>query len=85
MNSGWNPEKTATPADISSLRAAAGDDPCLPVGLAAYENARADGLCHEGAWECAVAALSACLKPEMMDFNWRLQRLHDLVQTGMAG
>lgn len=25
--------------------------------LAAYENARQDGLCHEGAWECALDAM----------------------------
>ncbi len=30
---------------------------CVQTALAAYENARMDGLCHEGAWEMAVGAL----------------------------
>ena len=29
----------------------------LKIALTAYENARMDGLCHEGAWECAVDAM----------------------------
>lgn len=29
----------------------------LKIALTAYENARMDGLCHEGAWECALDAL----------------------------
>lgn len=31
----------------------------LQVALAAYEQARIDGLCHEGAWECAWLAVRA--------------------------
>ncbi|KAA3663210.1 MAG: hypothetical protein DWQ04_11300 [Chloroflexi bacterium] len=27
------------------------------AAVAAYENARMDGLCHDGAWECALAAM----------------------------
>ena len=27
------------------------------AAVTAYENARMDGLCHEGAWECAVHTL----------------------------
>ena len=27
------------------------------IALIAYENASMDGLCHEGAWECAVDAM----------------------------
>lgn len=30
---------------------------CVETTLAAYEAARMDGLCHEGAWEIAVNAL----------------------------
>ena len=30
---------------------------CIQAALSAHENARIDGLCHEGAWECAVDAL----------------------------
>jgi hypothetical protein len=29
----------------------------VQVGLAAYERAQADGLCDEGAWECALGAM----------------------------
>jgi len=32
---------------------------CLDATVTAYETARLDGLCHEGAWECAVDALRA--------------------------
>lgn len=32
-------------------------DACVQAALTAYENARMDGLCHEGAWECAVDAM----------------------------
>ncbi len=30
---------------------------CIEAALAAYADARLDGLCHEGAWECAVDAI----------------------------
>lgn len=30
---------------------------CIEAALAAYADARLDGLCHEGAWECAVDAM----------------------------
>lgn len=32
-------------------------DACYAAALAAYEDAAADGLCHEGALECALAAM----------------------------
>lgn len=32
-------------------------DACVQAALNAYENARMDGLCHEGAWEVAVGAM----------------------------
>jgi hypothetical protein len=28
--------------------------PAIETALAAYEQARLDGLCHDGAWECAL-------------------------------
>lgn len=34
-------------------------DACLAAAIHAHENARMDGLCHEGAWECAMDALRA--------------------------
>ena len=32
---------------------------CVKAALDAYENARMDGLCQEGAWEVAVGAMRA--------------------------
>lgn len=32
-------------------------DACVKAVMDAYENARMDGLCHEGAWEVAVGAI----------------------------
>lgn len=32
-------------------------DACVQAALAAYEDAAMSGLCHEGAWECAVATI----------------------------
>jgi hypothetical protein len=29
----------------------------VQAAMLAYLNARADGLCHEGAWECALEAM----------------------------
>jgi hypothetical protein len=85
MSLGKNPVEQAGSISIASSLATAVAGPCLQDGLTAYENARLDGLCHDGAWECAVAALSACPTPDATDFNRRLQTLHSLVQPGMAG
>lgn len=30
---------------------------CVQAALVAYEDAAMSGLCHEGAWECAVDAM----------------------------
>lgn len=32
---------------------------CVQTAVAGYEQARMDGLCHEGAWETAVSAMQA--------------------------
>lgn len=32
---------------------------CLQAVLDAYEDASIRGLCHEGAWECAVGAIQS--------------------------
>lgn len=32
-------------------------DACIKAALAGYEEASISGLCHEGAWEAAVAAI----------------------------
>lgn len=30
---------------------------CIQAALTGYEDARMSGLCHEGAWECAIDAI----------------------------
>ena len=30
---------------------------CIEAALAGYEYAAISGLCHEGAWECAISAM----------------------------
>ena len=30
---------------------------CIQAALAGYEDASMSGLCHEGAWECAIDAI----------------------------
>lgn len=30
---------------------------CVQAALAGYEDAAMSGLCHEGAWECAIDAI----------------------------
>jgi hypothetical protein len=30
---------------------------CISAALAGYEDASMRGLCHEGAWECAIGAI----------------------------
>lgn len=45
--------------DSEQLAATAVNDSSYQIAFAAYENARMDGLCHEGAWECAVEVLCA--------------------------
>lgn len=32
---------------------------CLAAALEGYEDASMRGLCHEGAWECAIGAIRA--------------------------
>lgn len=32
---------------------------CLKAAVEAYEHAQMSGLCHEGAWDCAVDAIRA--------------------------
>ena len=39
------------------LLATAVRDRCFSAALTAYEDASIDGLCHDGAWECALEAM----------------------------
>jgi hypothetical protein len=45
-------ERTDTPSLVETVRAA-----CLEAALAAYEDAGIRGLCAEGRWEAALAAI----------------------------
>ncbi len=49
------------PPDLTRMEpatlAAAVRQACIEAALAAYADARLDGLCHEAAWECAVDAM----------------------------
>lgn len=46
-------QANSLPGVDASLATAVSDE-YLKIALTAYENARMDGLCHDGAWECAV-------------------------------
>lgn len=43
--------------EVATELAAAVRAASVKAALSAYENARMDGLCHEGAWEAAVGAI----------------------------
>ncbi|MCL4261624.1 MAG: hypothetical protein KJ069_00340 [Anaerolineae bacterium] len=55
-------------------------NPCIRAALSAYEDARMDGLCHDGAWECAVAAVHACHSETTAEHERLLPELMGLVQ-----
>ena len=42
---------------------------CLQAALAGYEDASISGLCHEGAWECAIDAIRS------LDINAILEQM----------
>jgi hypothetical protein len=42
---------------------------CLQAALAGYEDAGLSGLCHEGAWECAIDAIRS------LDINAILEQI----------
>lgn len=49
--------KTSDLLDGEERLAEAVRDACLEAALNAYEDASMRGVCHEGAWECAVGAI----------------------------
>lgn len=51
-------------------------DACVQAALAAYEDAAMSGLCHEGAWECAVDAMRS-LKVERLIAEWQQKEARD--------
>lgn len=52
-------EETVDEVDVARSQALAQQvkEACLHTALQAYEDARFNGLCHEGAWEVTVDAL----------------------------
>jgi hypothetical protein len=46
----------------------------VQAALAAYEQARLDGLCHEGAWECALETFRS-LRPNSPDLRQQMVTL----------
>ena len=43
-------------------------DSCFSAAVTAYEDASNDGLCHDGAWECALEAM-CCLDFESINIQ----------------
>lgn len=54
--------------------ATAVNQPTIKTALAAYEQARLDGLCHDGAWECALETLQS-LPPNSPDLHRQMVTL----------
>jgi hypothetical protein len=48
---------------------------CVQAALAAYEDAAMSGLCHEGAWECAVDAMRSLNVGQLVAASQK-ERLH---------
>lgn len=56
-------------------------DAALQTALTVYQNARMDGLCHEGAWECAVTAVRLFDPTFTVDDEWLWQIIRQRVQS----
>lgn len=52
---------------------------CLQAALAGYEDASLSGLCHEGAWECAIDAIRS------LNINTLLEQIASGARDGMGG
>ena len=55
-------EEQAAYEKLRQLAAANADAQLAPAMRAYYKEARSDGLCHDGAWECTLAALGGSRK-----------------------
>jgi len=55
-----NHEESKIHEQLRQMATAVGDT-CFSAAVMAYENARMDGLCHEGAWECALEAMRSVI------------------------
>ena len=60
---------------LPEVDSAAVRDACVQAALAAYEDAAMSGLCHEGAWECAVDAMRS-LNVERLIAQLQKERQH---------
>lgn len=56
MTNANTPQENEIQEQLRQLATAVGDA-CFAAAVTAYENARIDGLCHDGAWECALQAV----------------------------
>jgi len=56
MTSNANHENNAVHEQLWRLATAVRDS-CFSAAVTAYEDASTDGLCHDGAWECALEAM----------------------------
>ena len=56
MTSKSQHEKNAVHEQLWRLASAVRDS-CFSAAITAYEDAKIDGLCHDGAWECALEAM----------------------------
>jgi hypothetical protein len=55
-------QRTDTPSLVETVRAA-----CVEAALAAYEDAGVRGLCAEGRWEAALAAIRHVNLSDVLD------------------
>ena len=56
MTSNAKHEKNAVHEQLWQLATAVRDG-CFSAAVTAYDDASTDGLCHDGAWECALEAM----------------------------
>jgi hypothetical protein len=47
---------------------------CLEAALESYEDAGMRGLCHEGAWECAIGAMRSLNLKRILEHQQRDDR-----------
>jgi hypothetical protein len=56
--------------------------PTIKTALATYDQARLDGLCHDGAWECALETVRS-FPPASSELRQQIiTQLRLLIQSG---
>jgi len=48
---------------------------CIAAALESYEDASMRGLCHEGAWECAIGAIRSLDVKRILEHQQRIGHL----------